>query len=851
MGTAKIVLCIDMLQSNKTQSDVDREPAAPEMVSGAESLQSFVSFVRRQFPVIVFVTLLAIALGLIYVITARPSFTAQAQLLIDAHKVQMFQQQSVLGDMPIDTAQVESQVEVLKSENIAYAVIKNLHLTEDPEFVGSGGGLLGTLLGFVLSPFGSDQADSEFVLTRHASRAFQDRLSIKRVGLSYVIDIDFRSYDPEHAAQIANAVGDAYIVDQLEAKYQATRRAGVWLQDRIKELRDQVTNAERAVVDFRTKNNIVSTGGTDKRLVSEQQVAELSSQLVIARANTAETKARLDRINSVLKVDSPNASLGETVADTLKSDVVSKLRSKYLELAGREADWSAKYGHDHIAVVNLRNQMREIRNNIFDELKRLGETYKSDYEIAKQREGGVQKELAQAVSKAQETDTASVSLRELQSTAQTYKSLYDNFLQRYMESVQQQSFPITEARVISTASRPLQKSNPITLLVLAIASLGGMALGFGIGMLRDLSDRVFRTSEQVENLLQTACIALVPLLTPDERSHVLDNPKTNVGPSDPKTDARVQNTTSTIASSLFSRSSEAIRSVSLVSDLHGTIKSTKSKFDAFAASLSDKGDPAVAPSWSSGDAPNSAGPRTIVRDDDALWTVVNAPFSRFTEGIRSIKLAADLNGVVKSNRVIGLTSSLPNEGKSTVAVALAQLMSQVSARTILIDCDLRNPSLSRTLAPSAKSGLLEVIAGKASLEEVIWTEPSISMAFLPVVMKFRLAHSNEILGSAPMKKLFEQLRESYDYVVVDLPPLAPIVDVHAATHLVDSFVFVVEWGRTKIDIVEHALGHAQGVCDNLLGVVLNKVDMNVFGRYASHRENYYYNKHYARYGYTE
>ena len=77
------------------------------------------------------------------------------------------------------------------------------------------------------------------------------------------------------------------------------------------------------------------------------------------------------------------------------------------------------------------------------------------------------------------------------------------------------------------------------------------------------------------------------------------------------------------------------------------------------------------------------------------------------------------------------------------------------------------------------------------------------------------------------------------------------MDVQATTHLVDSFVFVVEWGRTKIDVVEHALGHAQGVYDNLLGVVLNKVDMNVFGRYANHRENYYYNKHYAQYGFTE
>ena len=113
--------------------------------------------------------------------------------------------------------------------------------------------------------------------------------------------------------------------------------------------------------------------------------------------------------------------------------------------------------------------MREIRNSIFEELKRLGETYKSDYEIAKQREDDVQKELAQAVSQSQATDAKSVTLRELQSTAQTYKTIYDNFLQRYMEAVQQQSFPITEASLISSASRPLRKSHPKVLLDLALA----------------------------------------------------------------------------------------------------------------------------------------------------------------------------------------------------------------------------------------------------------------------------------------------------------------------------------------------------------------------------------------------
>ena len=207
--------------------------------------------------------------------------------------------------------------------------------------------------------------------------------------------------------------------------------------------------------------------------------------------------------------------------------------------------------------------------------------------------------------------------------------------------------------------------------------------------------------------------------------------------------------------------------------------------------------------------------------------------------------------MVKSNKVIGFTSSLPNEGKSTLAIALAQLMSQGSRSVILVDCDIRNPSLSRGLTPDAKAGILEVIAGKISLEEVVWKDHATNMAFLPAVVKSRVAHTSEILASDATKNLFDKLRQSYDYIVVDLSPLAPIVDVRTTTHLVDSYVFVIEWGRTKIDVVEHALGAAQGVYENLLGAVLNKVNMNRLGRYIGYHQSYYYNKQYARYGYTE
>src|SRR5262249_48746798 len=162
---------------------------------------------------------------------------------------------------------------------------------------------------------------SEFELARQAIRTFQDRLTVKRVGLTYVINISFRSLSPDRAAQIANAVAEAYIVDQLEAKYQATRRASVWLQDRLRELRGQASTAERAVVEFKTKNNIVNAG--NGRLMTEQQLAELNSQLVTARTQTSEARARFDRIETVLRADSPDATVNSTVTDTLNNNVIT------------------------------------------------------------------------------------------------------------------------------------------------------------------------------------------------------------------------------------------------------------------------------------------------------------------------------------------------------------------------------------------------------------------------------------------------------------------------------------------------------------------------------------------------
>lgn len=753
-----------MLEVNK-QSSSSRREVEFESSSPAEDLSTYINIVRRQFPTILLVLACAVALGLVYLFTATPKFSATARMVIDTKKVQLFQTQS-LGDIAVDPGMTETQVEILKSENISLAVIKDLRLTDDQEFVGSGGGLIGAVLGFASDLFASAEPASEFELQRRALARFEKQRNIKRVGLTYVMDIEFTSTSPDKAARIANAIADAYIVDQLEAKYQSTKRASVWLQDRIKELRTQATAAQQAVVAFKEKNNIVDTGG---RLMSEQQLAEVNSQLIMQRAATAEAKARLDRIDEIMRQDIPDAS----VADALKNDTIIKLRGQFVDLAAKAAEWTGRYGPNHLAVVRLRSQMLEIRRNITDELSRIQQAYKSDYDIAQTRERSLKNSLANVVSENQLTNQAQVQLRELESGAQTYQAMYENFLQAYMQATQQQSFPITEARLISPATRPLTKSQPKTLIVLGVTLAGGLMLSFGVAMFRELSDKVFRTSRQVEELLRTNCLAVLP-----------------------------------------------------------SVKQAPGK--AVAESEAKRGEPA----------------RSLSRTDRMLSYVVDSPFSRFTEAIRSLKVAVDLNGIVKENKIVGITSSLPNEGKSTVSANFAELIAHAGGRVILIDLDLRNPSLSRALAPEAR-GVIDVISGKMSLSDAIWTDRNTGLSFLPSGAAPKMLHTNEVVASAAMKQLFEHLRSVYDYIVVDLPPLAPVVDVRATTQIIDSYIYVVEWGRTRIDVVEHNLGTAAGVYDRLLGVVLNKADTTVLGRYEGYHGNYYYNKYYARYGYTE
>src|SRR5262249_47874952 len=190
----------------------------------------------------------------------------------------------------------------------------------------------------------------------------------------------------------------------------------------------------------------------------------------------------------------------------------------------------------------------------------------------------------------------------------------------------------------------------------------------------------------------------------------------------------------------------------------------------------------------------------ILRESNTavFQTVVRSPLSSFAEAIRSIKLTIDLHMDARPCKVIGFTSTLPNEGKSTIAAALAHLIGQVGGRVLLVDCDLRNPTLSRALGGGAATGIFDVVAKKTPVAEAIVKDSKSTLAFLPAGKRIPLFLTSEILGGNSITAVFEELREKYTYILIDLPPLSPIIDVRASAHLVDAYLLTVEWGRTKI-----------------------------------------------------
>jgi len=764
-----------MLQTNRPREN--ETDVSPYFGGGGDQedliidIERLLGAVKRQYKVIVFACVVGVILGFVYILTAQPLYTASTQILIDDQNAKASDLETSL-EVGFDTAKIDSQVVLLRSDRIALSVIEKLDLTNDVAFLTARGsviskgisGLRSLLSASYWFPDVSElSAEEKEQQTRTALGILQGNLQVSRVGLTYVLSISYTSPSPHEAAKLANAFGEAYILDQLEAKYDATRRASDWLQRRIQELKERSLATDLAVQRFRADNNLVSADGL---LLGEQQLADMNSQLILSRAATAQAEARYRRIQDIIDTGQMDAA----VTEALNNSVIADLRSKFLEASKRYAEISQKLGANHVQALKFKSDMSEYQKVIFDELGRIAQSYRSDFEISKSRESSLESSLSSLIGESATTNETLVSLRELERESETYRNLYQTFLQRYQETVQQQSFPITEARVISNARAPSRPSSPKKPLILALSFILGGMIGTGFGALREFRDRGVRTGQQVRERLGLEFLGILPVLP------------------------------------------------------HRTLKSSNNL---------------------GGDKDKSK--RFIQPADAVMRQSLDAPLSGFAETLRAAKIAADLMVGEKQSKILGTVSVFPGEGKSTVSKNFASLLANLGAKTLLIDCDLRNPGLTRGVAKDAETGLLEVLLDEKDLRSSLLVEPDSKLFVLPAVVRQRISHTSELLASPAMKRLFREASEAFDYIIVDLPPMAPVVDVRAIADQIDAFLFVVEWGKTPRQTIRTTLSHDRRFSEKCLGVVLNKVDTQAQKLYEKYNSEGYQYSAYSRY----
>ena len=735
----------------RTTDESDRAAAVAPLLQARD-------FLLRQWRLIALVTALAITVGIANLALLPSKFTASADMIIDTKKIVWMQSEMATENRVVDDATVESEIETTMSENVTGTVARRLHLDEDPEFIGTGTSLKSRLFALLKNKPAPVRELTREERMQGVMAVLRGNLRVTRVGRSYIERISYTSLDPAKAATIANAFADAYIEDQLNAKFEATRRASVWLEERIGELRKQATVAYQAVQDFKSQNSIII--GVDGKLASEVELDQLGVALAKARADTSQARAKLERIERVLeqRPSSTSDAVDDVkipdpiVTDALNNPVITKLRQQFLDDQSKESEWSTRYGRDHQAARNLRAEMAALQRAIWDEITRIAESYKSELQITKAQEESIDKRMTEVFQKSGTTRQAQVRLRDLETASNTYRNVYETFLSRFTQSVQQQSFPSTEARVVTPATPPHARSSPKTSLTLSLAGLLGIGVGVMLAFAREQMNRQIHTRAQIESLLGTSCLAVLPAF--------------------PESKGRL------------------------------------------------------------GRRPGSAESGIIHQISDV------APFSATAEALRYIKVAIDLHP--SGGKVIGIVSALPGEGKTTLTTGFAAFVAKNGARTLVIDADLRNPSMTSKLGYTDSRGLLDMVADKSSMNELLVKDSNFKFDFLPAAStRIKPSNSSDILNSPAMKQALKTAKSEYDYVLVDLPPILPVVDVKAVAHLFDAFVLVIEWGSTKRDEIVQAVAASPILSERLLGVVLNKADENVMRRFEGYSERRY------------
>ena len=700
---------------------------------------------------IVWTTVILTVAAIVVIYRLTPEYTASTQVLTGIQQVKI---QDILSELKTG-GEIEvnaTEMGIIKSRKLAEKTVAKLSLENDPEFNPAlrAPGLMSRLvsglrplLSWVNGEAAKERPGENDDLTSTID-TFLGKLKVSSDGRSRVITISFSSVNPATAAQVANTLADAYIVERLDQKFEATRRANIWLSDRLNTLRQELQVSEDAVEKFRNANGLLRTqqpvGQAGQNVtLTMQQMAQVSAEAITARTKYLEAQSRLAQLQRTgITRGGGNIDVAmkdDSILEVLQSPVIQNLRAQEADAQRREADLTAHFGDKYPSVVNIRAEVAGIRGKIQTEVNRVVEALKNEVATQQAREQSLNAMLNKMKSDAAHNDIAEVQLRDLERQAQANRTLYENFLTRFKQTESDDSFQQPEASIISRAPVPVLPSFPQKTVLILLSVLTSFLIGWVLALVCENLDVAIRSMDQIRGLLKVNALGMVPALAGIRRA---------IGNSRPENE------------------------------------------------------------------------------------VMDRPLSAYTEAIRSIHTNLMLADVDRRPRLVLVTSALPGEGKSTMAMSLAQTVARSGQRVVVVDGDLRRPSLHRLAGIAHKPGLIEWLLGRSAAEEIIYSGGPGGVDVIPAGSQPQLPPN--LLSSDRFRLLLHGLTERYDMVILDSAPVLAVSDTRVLAALAERTLFVVRWASTSRKVAASALHQLFEAGADVAGVALTAVDVKAHAK---------------------
>ena len=451
---------------------------------------------------------LCIGLAIIGYMRSPAQYRSEAILALNVRKLQALPTESVISPLPQDSPVLRTELDIIGSRSMAERVLARLDregFTPDGKLVSGEQ---------TVSPTrGEDESDTTASADEDRNRSRIDTLlsnvSVMNDGRSYTIYINYRADNPVYSAAVANAFGEAYLDYQVDLQTSATRRVSDWLGGKLVSLRTTLEQSERAAADFREKSGLEKANGMT---LQSQQVAALNAELANLRAKLAGTEARLSTA-----MEAANDKNGVALSEVLSSQAILPLRAEQARIERQILEIKQSGATQSAQLPQLNSQLDSLKVQIADEVRQVISSLRNEINVLQRQQSAVESNLKEMQDAMSAANQALVHADQLDREAAANRGIYESYLTRYKQTIEQDGIASADARMISRAVPAMSKASPKLQTWLAMGMIGGGVLGVVAAFLLELRDRSIRSPATLEQTTRLPIIGRIPQMSMRER----------------------------------------------------------------------------------------------------------------------------------------------------------------------------------------------------------------------------------------------------------------------------------------------------------------------------------------------